>query len=69
MKVTSRHTYSAPPAVVFAAMTTPDVLIEKYTTLGHQDVKIIERTELAGWFGSRRDARCRWRCPVSPSGC
>ncbi len=48
MKVTSRHTYSAPPAVVFAAVTTPDVLIEKYTTLGHQDVKIIERAELAG---------------------
>jgi len=28
-------------------MTTPDVLIEKYTTLGHQDVNITERTELA----------------------
>jgi len=29
-------------------MTTPDVLIEKYTSLGHQDVKIVERTELEG---------------------
>lgn len=48
MKVTSRHTYSASPAAVFAAMTTPDVLIEKYTSLGHQDVKIVERTDLAG---------------------
>ncbi len=48
MKVSSRHTYSAPAAAVFAAMTSPDVLIEKYTALGHQDVKIIERTELAG---------------------
>ena len=28
-------------------MTTPDVLIEKYTSLGHQEVKIVERTERA----------------------
>ena len=48
MKVASRHIYSAAPDVVFAAMTTPDVLIEKYTALGHQDVTIVERTESAG---------------------
>lgn len=48
MKVTSRHTYAAAPAVVFGAMTAPDVLIEKYTALGHQDVKIVERTESDG---------------------
>lgn len=48
MKVTSRHTYSASPAAVFAAMTMPDALIEKYTALGHQDVTIVERTESAG---------------------
>lgn len=48
MKVTSRHTYAATPDAVFAAMTTPDVLVEKYTALGHQDVKILERTEGAG---------------------
>ena len=48
MKVTSSHTYAASPAVVFEAMTTPEVLIEKYTALGHQDVRIMERTESAG---------------------
>lgn len=48
MKVTSRHTYAATPVVVFAAMTTSEVLIEKYKALGHQDVKIMERTERAG---------------------
>ncbi len=29
-------------------MTTPGVLVEKYTALGHQDVKIVEHTEHAG---------------------
>jgi len=48
MKVASRHTYSAAPAVVFAAMTMPEVLVEKYTALGHRDVTIVERTESAG---------------------
>lgn len=48
MKVASRHTYSAAPAVVFAAMTTSDVLIEKYMALGHKDVTIVEWTESAG---------------------
>lgn len=48
MKVTSRHTYAAPPTVVFEAMTAPDVLIEKYTALGHRDVTIVDRTESGG---------------------
>ena len=48
MKVASTHTYSAAPAVLFASMTTPDVLIAKYTALGHQDVTIVEWTESAG---------------------
>ncbi len=48
MKVAPRHASSAPPAKVFAAMSTSDVLIEKYTSLGHQDVKLAEQTEAAG---------------------
>ena len=48
MKANSIHTYAATPAVVFAAMTTPDVLTEKYTTLGHKDVTITDRTETEG---------------------
>jgi hypothetical protein len=48
MKVTSRHTYAAPPDVVFAAMTTPDVLVEKYEALGHRDVEIREHVVDAG---------------------
>ena len=48
MKVTSRHTYAAPPQVVFAAMTTPDVLVEKYEALGHRDVEIREHVVDAG---------------------
>jgi hypothetical protein len=48
MKVTSRHTYAAPPDVVFAAMTTPEVLVEKYQALGHSDVDIREHVVKAG---------------------
>ena len=48
MKVASTHTYAAPPEVVFAAMTSPEVLVAKYRALGHLDVKIIEHTERAG---------------------
>ena len=48
MKVESRHSYSATPAAVFATMTQPDVLVEKYQALGHQDVTIVEWTETAG---------------------
>lgn len=48
MKVASTHTYAAPPDVVFAAMTSPDVLVEKYTALGHRDIRIIDHDEHAG---------------------
>jgi len=48
MKVTSRHTYAAPPDVVFAAMTTPDVLVDKYRALGHQNIEILDHHEEAG---------------------
>ncbi|MDO8363438.1 MAG: DUF2505 domain-containing protein [Actinomycetota bacterium] len=42
MKVVSTHTYAAAPDVVFAMMTTPDVLSAKYAALGHHDVVILE---------------------------
>ena len=42
MKVSSTHRYAASPDVVFAVMTAPDVLIEKYTALGHREVTILE---------------------------
>jgi Protein of unknown function (DUF2505) len=48
MQVTSRHVYAAPPDAVFAVMTTPEALVEKYTALGHRDVTIIERSERGG---------------------
>jgi hypothetical protein len=48
MKVTSRHTYDASPAAVFAAMTSPEVLIEKYQALGHHDVQIAEHVVTDG---------------------
>lgn len=48
MKVESRHTYDAAPAAVFAAMTTPDVLVEKYTALGHQDITITDSSQTGG---------------------
>ena len=44
MKVTSTHSYAAAPDVVFAMMTTPEVLIAKYTALGHRDTEILEHT-------------------------
>jgi len=48
MKVASTHTYAAPPEVVFAVMTSPEVLVAKYEALGHLDVKIVEHTARAG---------------------
>lgn len=48
MKVASTHQYAAPPDVVFAMMTTPEVLTEKYTALGHHDVHILEHTDDGG---------------------
>ena len=38
------HTYAATPEVVFAAMTTPEVLTAKYTALGHHDIQILDHT-------------------------
>lgn len=45
MKVVSSHTYAASPEQVFAVMTTPDVLVDKYRALGHKDVTILEHQE------------------------
>ncbi len=44
MKVVSRHHYAAAPDLVFAALTDPAVLAEKYTALGHHDIEIIEHS-------------------------
>lgn len=44
MKVASTHTYAAPADVVFAMMTTPDVLTQKYTALGHSGITILEHS-------------------------
>jgi len=53
MKVASVHTYAAPPDVVFAMMTTPDVLTAKYTALGHENVQVLEHTVRAGTVSVR----------------
>jgi hypothetical protein len=45
MKVVSTHQYAAAPEVVFAMMTTPAVLTEKYTALGHRDIQLLEHTD------------------------
>lgn len=42
MKVHTTHTYPATPARVVELMTDPDTLREKYTSLGHRDVCIVE---------------------------
>ncbi len=42
MKVTSTHTYAAPPDDVLTMMTDPDVLTAKYESLGHRSIKITE---------------------------
>jgi hypothetical protein len=42
MKVVSTHTYAAPLEEVFAALTNPDAVVEKYTALGHRDITLIE---------------------------
>jgi len=44
MQVSSTHTYAAKPEVVFATMTTPEVLTAKYTALGHKDIQILDHT-------------------------
>jgi hypothetical protein len=56
MKVVSTHLYAAPPDAVFAAMTTPEVLVEKYEFLGHHDVKILEH-DMKGGVVSIRSRR------------
>jgi hypothetical protein len=48
MEVASRHTYAASPDAVFAAMTSPAVLTEKYTALGHRDIEIVGNDEGGG---------------------
>jgi hypothetical protein len=53
MKVASTHRYAAAPEVVFDVMTSPDVLIAKYTALGHLDIKIVEHVERAGIISIR----------------
>ncbi len=53
MKVASIHTYAAPVEQVFEAMTSPEVLVAKYTALGHVDVKIVEHGERAGIISVR----------------
>jgi hypothetical protein len=42
MKVSSTHTYAAPPDEVLTMLTDPDVLTAKYESLGHRDVRITE---------------------------
>jgi hypothetical protein len=53
MKVASTHRYAAAPEVVFDVLTSPDVLIAKYTALGHLDIKIVEHVERAGIISIR----------------
>ncbi|MGB8857727.1 MAG: DUF2505 domain-containing protein [Ilumatobacteraceae bacterium] len=48
MKVASTHSYAATPDVVFAMMTTPAVLTEKYAALGHKDMKMLEHSDVDG---------------------
>lgn len=48
MKVSSTHTYAAPPDEVLTMMTDPDVLIAKYEALGHRDIRITEHRVDAG---------------------
>lgn len=48
MKVSTTHTYAATPEAVFATMTTPDVLVEKYTSLGHRDITILDHAVRKG---------------------
>ncbi len=48
MKVSSTHTYAAPPEEVFRMMTDPDVLSAKYEELGHQAIRITDYAVNAG---------------------
>ena len=42
MKVTSTHTYAAPPDDVVTMMTDPDVLTATYEALVHRDIRIVD---------------------------
>ncbi len=53
MKVATNHLYAASPDVVFAAMTNPEVLVEKYQSLGHHDVKILDHSVTGGVMSIR----------------
>ena len=64
MKVASTHQYAAPPDVVFAMMTTPEVLTEKYTALGHHDVHILEHSD----DGGEVSVRSRRNVPMEVPG-
>lgn len=64
MKVASTHTYAAPAAVVFAMMTTPDVLTQKYTALGHSGITILEHST----SGTTVAVRSRRTAPMDVPG-
>lgn len=68
MKVSSTHRYAASPDVVFAVMTTPDVLIEKYTALGHRDVTILEHSVTGRERGGGVSVRSRRKVPMQVPG-
>ena len=64
MKVASTHVFSAPPDVVFAALSSPEVMVAKYVALGHHDVKIVEHSHRAGITS----IRSRRGVPIDPPG-
>ena len=64
MKVASVHTYAAPADVVFAMMTTPQVLTEKYTALGHSGITILDHSE----HGGAVEVRSRRTVPMEVPG-
>ncbi len=68
MKVTSTHKYAASPDVVFAVMTTPEVLIEKYTALGHHEVTILEHSVTGPERGGGVSVRSRRKVPMQVPG-
>jgi hypothetical protein len=53
MKVASTHTYSAAADTVFGVMTSPDVMVAKYTALGHLDVRVVEHRVESGIISIR----------------
>jgi len=57
MKVHTTHTYPATPERVIEVMTDPDTLRDKYTALGHRDVRIVEHEVRADGFMTVRSKR------------